>query len=165
MLIEEPGVMEAILSAISLVTTGLENSHSPHDFTGGVEAAVSVIASSMSVILPAILRALDVGDPFMQLDTVELEIATSVEIARCTTLMSVELGVNLQTARVAAVAGDESREEAFSDTTTLQERDLGNLDERRYPKYLLTKKISDGLLGTSITTKVPPLSECDITDY
>ena len=69
-----------------------------------MEAAVSVIVSSMSVIIPAILRALDFGDPFMQEEAVDPSFDTGVEIARMN-LTRVELG--LPTTRV--VAGNDDR--------------------------------------------------------
>ena len=55
---------------------------------------MAIIVCNMSVILPAILRALDVGDPFMQEDTVDPNFS-AVEIARMasTRLEPVELSI------------------------------------------------------------------------
>ena len=47
---------------------------------GGVEVAVAIIMCNMSIIIPAILRALGIGDPFMQEDTVDPKSSTGVEI-------------------------------------------------------------------------------------
>ena len=45
-----------------------------------MEAAVAVVECNMSIIIPAILRALGIGDPFMQEDTVNPKFSTGVEI-------------------------------------------------------------------------------------
>jgi hypothetical protein len=116
-----------------------------------VEAAVSVIVCSMSVIIPAILRALNVGDPFMQEDTVDPGLSTGVEIVRGT-LTRVELG--LPSTHTPTIAGGER---LISVITPQRRRDSGGLDEKRGEKHLLMTQISDGSLGTSP-------SECDITD-
>jgi len=76
-------------------------------FTDGVEAAVSVIVCSISVIIPAVLRALGVGDPFMREDTVDPNFSTGVEIARMTSTTRVELDL-LGSRGTALTDGDES---------------------------------------------------------
>ena len=107
-MIVKPGVWEAIfgtvafaLSFISPWSSELSTYHvwfsSP---LGGVEAAVAIIVSNMSVIIPAILRTLGVGDPFMQEDTVDLTFNTGIEIVRMTSTR-IELG--LQTSAGTAI--------------------------------------------------------------
>jgi len=140
MVMDRPGIMEAIF--------------------GCVEATVSVIVSSMSVIIPAILRALDVGDPFMQEDTVEPGFTTTVEIARMT-LTRVELG--LPTAHAINIAGRDDLEGVDgSIQTTKKRRDSVGLDERDDHKHRLTTQASDGSLGTSVTKIVSRTDECDV---
>lgn len=131
-------------------------------FTGGVEAAVSVIISSMSVIIPAILRALDVGDPFMQEDTVGPGFSTTVEIARMT-LTRIELGLPMT--HTVHVAGGDEHEGVIDSVTPKIRRDSVSLDEKGDQKHRLTTQISDGSLGTSVTTKiVSHADECDVPD-
>ena len=89
-----PGVWEAIFGARALV--------SPSKFripdlpmcisSGGVEAAVSITVCNTTVIIPAILRALSVGDPFMREDTVDPRFSTGFEIAPMT-LTGIELSL------------------------------------------------------------------------
>ena len=124
---------------------------------------MSVIVCSMSVIIPAILRALDVGDPFMQEDTVDPGYTTTVEISPMT-LTRVELG--LPTTHVPTVAGNNDRSRATS-TAIPQKRDsVGSVDEMRDHEHRLTPQNSDDSLGTSVETKVALHSdESDITDY
>jgi hypothetical protein len=120
-------------------------------FAGGVEASVSVIVSSMSVIIPAILRALDAGDPFMQQDTVDPGFDTRVEIARMT-LMGVDS--DLPTSHVVAVPGNNNREGVTGTVTSQGLRSSVDLDEKRGKGHRLTTQMSDGSLGTSVATKV-----------
>lgn len=119
----------------------------------------------MSVIIPAILRALDVGDPFMQEDTVDPGFTTTVEIAPMT-LTRVELGLPI--AHVSAVAGNNNCPRgANANTAAPQKRDsIGSVDELQGHEHRLTLQASDDSLGTSVETKVElPSDECDITDY
>jgi len=117
-------------------------------FTGGVEAAVSVIVCSMSVIIPAVLRALGVGDPFMQEDTVDPNLSTGVEIAHMTSTR-VELGVP-GTRGTGLTDSDES--EGATGTVVSRRRfsvDLGTKDDHKY----------------QLTTKVVPFAdECHVMD-
>jgi len=125
----------------------------------GVEAAVSIIVCSMSVIIPAILRALGVGDPFMREDTVDMNLSsTSIGIARVNTTR-IELGLPI--ARGTMITGsDESEGPMVS-----RRRDLVDLDVKDDKKRRLTARASNGSLGNSRTVKVLPLAdECDITD-
>jgi hypothetical protein len=124
-----------------------------------VEAAVSVIVSSMSVIIPAILRALDVGDPFMQEDTVDPGFGTTVEIARMT-LTRVELGLPITHA--VGVAGRGDREGVIGSGTPKKRRDSVGLESKEDQKHRLTTQVSDESLGTSVTTKIAShADECD----
>jgi len=129
---------------------------------GGVEAAVSVIVSSMSVIIPAILRALDVGNPFMQEDTVGSGFTTTVEVTRMT-LTRVELGLPI--ARSVAVAGRTHSEAVIGTVMPRRRRDSVGLDEKDDQRHCLTTQASDGSLGTSETTKIAShVDECDVSD-
>ena len=128
-------------------------------FTGGVEAAVSIIVCSMSVIIPATLRALGVGDPFMREDTVDPNLSTGVEIARITST-GIELGLPMS--RSTAITDTDESEGAIGTTMSRQRVsiDLGAKDDR---KHRLTTQVSDVSLGPRMA-KVVPLAECDITD-
>ncbi|KAF9645862.1 hypothetical protein BDM02DRAFT_3119545 [Thelephora ganbajun] len=134
-----PGVLEAIF--------------------GGVEAAVSVIVCSMSVIIPAILRGLDVGNPFMREDTVDPHFSTGVEIARMT-LTRVELG--LSTAHVTVITDSDDSEGAISAVVTGQRRDSVCLNEKNDQKHRLTMQASDGSLGMSTAKAIPLVDESDM---
>ena len=119
-------------------------------FTGGVEAAVSVIVCSMSVIIPAVLRALGVGDPFMREDTVDPNFSTGVEIARMqTSTTRVEFG--FPGSRGAALTESDESKGATGTVVSLRRDsvDLGTKDDHKH----------------QLTTKVVPLAvECDVTD-
>ena len=119
------------------------------------------MVSGMSVIIPAILRALDVGDPFMQEDTVDPGLGTTVEIARMT-LTRVELG--LPTTNPVDLACSDDREEVTGPVTLEKPRDSVGLGEKDDQKHRLTTQTSDGSLGTSVTTKIASRSECDVPD-
>ena len=114
----------------------------------------------MSVIIPAILRALDVGDPFMQEDTVDPGFTTTVEMARMT-LTRVELGLPI--VHVVRNAGNGDREAVNGSATPKNRRDSVGLDEKEDHKHRLTTQISDGSLGTSVTTKIAShAGECEV---
>ena len=131
-------------------------------FTGGVEAAVSVTVCSMSVIIPAILRALGVGDPFMREDTVDPNLSTGVEIARMT-LTRVELG--LPNPRNAVVPDCDQPKGAIDTVAPRRRRNSVGLSAKDDQKHRLTTQASDGSLGSSSMTKVGSLAEeCDTTD-
>ena len=118
---------------------------------------MSIIVCSMSVIIPAILRAMGVGDPFMQEDTVDLNLSTNVDIARF------ELGLPITCGTVTAVADSVETEGPLS-TMALQQRGLVDMDVRTDKKHRLTAQVSDGSLGSSNITKGLPLTdECDTT--
>jgi len=121
--------------------------------------AVSIIVCNMSVIIPAILRALDVGDPFMREDTVDPNFS-SVEIVRMTSSTRIELGLP-KASGTATTDGDGSegtnRTVAFQDSVG-----LGVEDDH---KHRLTTQGSDLSLGDLKTTKVVPLAaDSDVAD-
>jgi hypothetical protein len=166
LVMDRPGILEAIFGTVVLLLSNTQSFELPFTLcvfpSGGVEASVSVIVSSMSVIIPAILRALDAGDPFMQEDTVDPGFGTSVEIARMT-LTRVELG--LPTSHAITVVGNNNCEGVVRAMSPEELQRSIDLDEKRDKKHRLTTQTSDGSLGTSMTTKVVCQSdECDITD-
>ena len=112
----------------------------------------------MSVIIPAVLRALDVGDPFMQEDTVDLNLSTSVDVTQTDTTR-IELG--LLTPRGSTIMDSDASEGA----TASRQRHSINLNMKDDMKHRLTAQASDGSLGNSKMLKALPLAdECDITD-
>jgi hypothetical protein len=160
-LIDELGVLNPILGTTVLVSP---NVHSPRMYfsAGGVEAAVSVMVCSMSVIIPAILRALGVGDPFMQTDTVDPGFSSGVEIVRMS-MTGVELG--LATTHVVDVAGSDEHEEATGAVTPRKSQSLAGSEAMDDQKRRLATQVSDGSLGTSVMTKVASRAdEHDIAD-
>jgi len=127
-------------------------------FTAGVEAAVSIIVCSMSVIIPAVLRALGAGDPFMREDTVDMDLSTTVHIARVNTTR-IELGLPIAHGTV-ITDSDESDGPIAS-----RRRDLVDLDAKDDKGYRLTGQTSDASLENPRTVKdLPLVDECDITD-
>ena len=120
---------------------------------GGVESAVAIIVSNMSVIIPAILRTLGVGDPFMQEDTVDLSFNTGVEIVRMTSTR-IELG--LQTSTGTAIT-DSSMSRGDTSMMTFQKRDLADSDTKDNQRHQLVTQSSDGSFGNSMLMKVEPL--------
>ena len=130
-------------------------------FLGGVESAVAIIVCSMSVIIPAILRTLGVGDPFMREDTVDPRFSTGIEIAH-TTSTRIELG--LLTSRGTEIVDGSKSEEAIG-TVTSRQRDSIDLDAKDQ-KHRLTTQTLDGSLGDlKSTSRVePPVDESDVTD-
>ena len=131
---------------------------SPLLFTAGVEAAVSIIVCSMSVIIPAVLRALGAGDPFMREDTVDMDLSTTIDIARVNTTR-IELGLPIAHGTV-ITDSDESDGPMES-----RRRDLVDLDVKDDKGYRLTGQASDTSLENPKTVKgLPLVDECDITD-
>ena len=126
---------------------------------GGVEAAVSIVVSSMSVVIPAILRALGFRDPFKQVDTVDLVPATSIEIAR-TTLTMFELGL-----QVATITESGDNPEGGVSTVTPPKLNPAGLDTKHDQMHQVTAQTSDGSLGTSVTaTVLSHPDKCEGTD-
>jgi hypothetical protein len=125
--------------------------------TGCVEAAVSIMVCSMSVIIPAILRALGVGNPFMREDTVGVDLSTGVDIVRINT--TIELGLTM--ARGTVITDSDESEGPMGS----QRRDYVDLNGKDDGKHRLTAQASDGSLGNSNTAKILSLAnEWDITD-
>jgi len=123
--------------------------------TGGVEAAVSIIVCSMSVIIPAVLRALGVGDPFMREDTVDMNLSTGADVVRINT--TIELGLPIFRGAVVTDSGESEGPVAS------RQRDLVDLDVKDGKEHRLTAQASDGSLGNS--KKILSLAgERDITD-
>ena len=154
-----PGVWEAIFGMVTLVPC-LYPELSVHRLsvfflmiTGGVEAAVSIIVCSMSVIIPAVLRALDVGNPFMREDTVELNLSTGIDITRAS-MTGIELG--LPVPRSTAITDSDGSEGALGTMGSRQRYpvDLNVKDDR---KHRLTVQASDGSLGSSKAVTDLPL--------
>ena len=131
-------------------------------FTGGVEAAVSIMVCNMSVIIPAILRALGVGDPFMREDTVDPNISTGVDVTQMgVSATRIELGLPIPRGTTIT---DSDESEGVLNAMTSRQRDLIDLNVKDR-KDRLTAQASDGSLGNSKTTKGLSLAnECDITD-
>jgi len=129
-------------------------------FIAGVEVAVSVIVCSMSVIIPAILRALGVGDPFMREDTVDPNFST-VEIVRMTST-KIELGLP----KTGGTANTDSAEsEGAVGVIVSQRRVTVDLDAEDDEKHRLAMQTSDVSLGNLKRTKVVSLAgESDATD-
>ena len=97
---------------------------------GGVESAVAIIVSNMSVIIPAILRALEVGDPFMQEDTVDPKFSTGIEIAPAT-LTTIELALPTSSA-TDTTDSSKSRGEVTVVASRRASHDLDTKDGRDY---------------------------------
>jgi len=117
----------------------------------------------MSVIIPAILRSLGVGDPFMQQDTVDPGLSTGVEIAH-TSSTRIELGLPT-TVSTAAWASDDS-EGDIGRTASRWRRDLVDFGAKEDKDHKLTMQTSEASLGNLKTTQVVcgPAGERDITD-
>ena len=101
---------------------------------------------------------MDVGDPFMQEDTVDLNLSTDVDIARF------ELGLPITCGTVTVITDSGEMEGALG-TMALQQRDFVDMNVGIDKKHRLTAQVSDGSLGSSKTTKCMPLTDgrCDIT--
>ena len=120
---------------------------------------MAIIVSNMSVIMPAILRALGVGDPFMQEDSVDPNFST-IEMARTT---STTLGLGLPKTRGTVVADNGESEGAIS-MVTFRRQDSGALGTEDDHKHRLTMQASDISLGSSRTKVLPLADESDTAD-
>ena len=131
-------------------------------FIGIVEVAVAVIVCNMSVVIPAILRALGVGDPFMREDTVDPNVST-IQMARMTStrIELVEFGVP-KTRGTTATDSDQS--EGVTGTVASRQRDSMDLGAKDNHKHRLTTQISDLSLGNSTTKAIPLIEESYIVD-
>jgi len=123
--------------------------------------AVSVIVCNMSVIIPAVLRALGVGDPFMQEDTVEPNPSTGVDVTR---MSSARVEFGLPTPRGTAITDSDDYEGGVIDTMVHQQGgpiDFGVKDDR---KHQLTTQVSVASLRNSKSKVVPLADESKTTD-
>lgn len=121
-------------------------------FVGAVEAAISVTVCNMSVIIPAVLRALNVGDPFMREDAADMDLST-LEIARATSTR-IEFNPPRTQGRVRAMGGDEPDSGTIG-TVALRQLDSVGLDVKDDQKHRLTTQTSDGSLGTTPSCITP----------
>ena len=121
--------------------------------------AVTIIVSNMSVIIPTILRALDVGDPFMQEDTVDPNFST-IEMAH-TASTTIELGLP-KTHGTAVTEGNES--EGTISMVTFRQQGSGDLGVKDNHKHLLAMQALDVSLGSSGTEVIPLADESDAAD-
>ena len=154
-----PGFWEGIFGAATLLPSIISHAlldsrltvHGPLSYsTGCVEVAVSIIVCNMSLIIPAVLRALGVGDPFMQEDTVDLDLSAGVDIAR---MYPARVEVGLPTFRGTGITDSD---EGGIGTIVHQQRgsiDLGAKDDQ---KHQLTTQASDASLGDM---RVTPLAD------
>ena len=147
----------------SLISHTPQNSRfTVHDFpsVGCVEVAVSIIVCNMSVIIPAVLRALGVGDPFMQEDTVEPGLSTGVDIAR---MSSARVELSLPTSRGTAITDSDESEGGIGIVAPLQ-RITADFCAKGDRKHKLTTQALDASLGNSKPTFVPLADEPKVTD-
>ena len=103
---------------------------------------VSLLVCNMSVIIPAILRALGVGDPFMREDTVVPNFS-SIEMAHAATTR-IELG--LPKTRGTAITNS-SGSEGGTGTMGSQQLRSADFDAKDDRKYQFTMQGSEGSLG------------------
>ena len=115
--------------------------------TGAVSVAVAIIVSNMSVIIPAVLRALGVGDPFMREDTVDPNFST-IEMAPTTSTKRIELGLPKTHGTATTNSG---RSEGGIGMAVFRQRYSGDLGGRDDQKHRLTMQASDMTLGSSKT--------------
>jgi len=129
---------------------------------GGVEAAVSITVCSTPVIIPAVLRALGVGDPFMREDTVDPQCSTGIEIARMT-LATVELG--LPTSCSTRTADSTKLEGEIGAVVFRQHHSLDSGVKDEHRKHRLVTRIMGGSLGgLEPVNVILPIEESDATD-
>ena len=127
---------------------------------GGVEAAVAIVVCNMSVIIPAILRALGVGDPFMREDTVDPKFSTGVEIARMT---STRVELDFPMFRGTEVT-DSTKSEEATGTAASRQRNSVDLDAKDSQKHrLVTAQASDEPNLKPVDFELA-VDESDITD-
>ena len=166
LVVDSPGVWEGISGTIILVPSLIpciprSSAHHVRIYsllTGAAEVAVAIIVCNMSVIIPAVLRALDVGDPFMQEDTVDPNFS-SVEIVRMTSTR-IELGLP-KTHDMTMMNGDGS--EGSNRTAAFQNPAGPDVEDDN--KHRLTAQASDVSLGDLEAGKIVPLAgDSDVAD-
>ena len=157
-----PGVWEAIFGMVTFIPSLTLHTTIPNlqlttdvSFTGGASAAVAIIVCNMSVIIPATLRALGVGDPFMQEDTADPHFS-SIKMAR-TTSTRIELG--LSTIHGTAITDSDESEGTTVGATSPSQQHSVNLSTKDDRKHQLKTQVSDGSIRNSGTTKVVPLAD------
>lgn len=129
---------------------------------GGVEAAVSVTVCNTTVIIPAVLRLLGVGDPFMREDTVDPKFSTSFDVAPMT-LTRVEF--TLPTSSGTRTT-DSAKSEGGNGTVVFQQQSSVDSDAGNDQKYRpMTWRTSSGSLrNLKLMDVVLPIDDADITD-
>ena len=124
-----------------------------------MEAAVSITVCSTTVIIPAILRALGVGDPFMREDTVDPQYSTGIEIAGMT---STRIELSLPISRGTGTT-DSTKLEGAIDTVVSRKQHSVDSDVRDDRKFRLVTQISCGSLGELKPTNVAlPITGSDV---
>ena len=131
-------------------------------FIRTVEVAVAIIMCNISIIIPAILCALGVGDPFMREDIIDPNFST-LQIARMTStrIELIELGVS-KTHGTAIMDSDQS--EGVTGTVVSRQQDLMDLGTKDDHKHQLMTTVSDLSLGDLMTKAIPLTDESYIMD-
>ncbi|KAF9647432.1 hypothetical protein BDM02DRAFT_3248193, partial [Thelephora ganbajun] len=121
----------------------------------GDARCLGITVCSATVIIPAILRALGIGDPFMREDTVDPRF-TDVEIARMTSTR-IELGFPT------TVNTDSDDSEGVTGTVGSRKgRDSVCPSAKDDQKHRLTMQASDGSFGASTAGVIPLADESDV---
>ena len=163
----QPGVWEAIFGRVTLSPAHPTYPTAPPTYhvilsSGGVEAAVSITVCNTTVIIPAVLRVLGVGDPFMREDTVDPKFSTGFDIAPMTlTRAEFTLPTSSSTRTI-----DSTRSERENGTVVSQQQSSVDSEAGNDQKYLsMTWQTSGGSLGNfKLMSVVLPVDEADITD-
>lgn len=122
---------------------------------------MAIIVSNMSVVIPAIFRALGVGDLFMREDTVDMDFST-MKMARTTTSSTrIELGLP-KTPTTTVTNGDGTEGEIGM--AVFRQRDSADFGTREDHKHRLTAQASDMSLGSSRMKVVLLVDESDVVD-
>ena len=116
---------------------------------------VAITVCNMSVIIPAILRALGVGDPFMREDTVAPNFST-LEMAP-TTSTRIELSLPKIRGRTTITDSDES--EGVNGTAKSLRQYSGYLDTKDDREHSFMTQTSDGLFRNPSTRKTVSLTD------
>ena len=164
----KPGVWEAIFGTAVpfFMLYALPNPqltvHPPSSFSGGVEAAVSITVCNSTVIIPAVLRALGAGDPFMREDTVDPRFSTGFDIAP-TASTTIELSI--PTSSGTRTTDSTKSEGAMAGTLVFRQQHSMDLDTKSDDKCRLTTRASDGSpMKLRPTNLVLQIDDSDITD-
>lgn len=117
---------------------------------GGVEAAVSIAVCNATVIIPAVLRVLGVGDPFMREDTVDPNYSTRLDIVR---MGSTRVELSLPTSGGTATT-DSSKSESAIDAKEPPRQCSDDSCVKDIQKHRLTVRTSGGSLGGQKLTNI-----------